>query len=206
MAKHPIHGYAPGRPFAEIFPVPVKRNRAPLNTDVGYDEGQIWIFEADNEAWILVSISAGLATWELITSGSSPSFASLAVTGAVTAGSVTANAGNIAASSAGSGLLLTPTVVTAGASPQVANGRVVVVTFSGVSIAAAATQTFVITNSAITGATTDIQYTMVGGTSGSALTIQSVTNSAGSSSIVVTNGTGATTSTANITFTGIVLN
>lgn len=132
---------------------------------------------------------------------------SIASTTTLTGGTgVTATTGNITASAAASGLVLNPTVVTAGASPQTANGRVVAVTFSGVSIAAAATQTFVITNSAVTGAGTQIHYSMVGATTGSALTIESVTNSAGSSSIVVTNGTGASTSTANLTFQGIVLN
>ncbi len=134
---------------------------------------------------------------------------SVASTTTLTGGTgVTATTGNLTASEAGSGLLLTPTVVAAGASPLVANGRVGQVTFSGVSIASGATQTFVITNSAITGSGTVILYGMTGATAGSALTIESVTNSAGSSSIVVTNGTSATmvTSTANITFTYLVLN
>lgn len=98
------------------------------------------------------------------------------------------------------------TVVTAAASPQTANGRIGSVTFSGVSIAAAATESFVINNASIAGATTPIQVSMVGATSGAALTIQSITNAVGSTTIVVTNGTGATTTTANITFTYQVLN
>lgn len=93
-----------------------------------------------------------------------------------------------------------------GASPQIANGRSFAVTFSGVSIAAGATQSFTITNSKIVSATTPVQISMVGATTGAALNIQSVTNSAGQSVIVVENGTGATTSTANITFTGTILN
>jgi hypothetical protein len=51
-----------------------------------------------------------------------------------------------------------------------------------------------------------LSITMVGATSGSALTIQSVANTGGQSVITVTNGTGATTTTANITFTYLVLN
>ena len=42
---------------------------------------------------------------------------------------------------------------------------------------------------------------MSGMTQGSALTIQSIVNAAGQSTITVTNGTGATTSTANLTLT-----
>jgi hypothetical protein len=78
------------------------------------------------------------------------------------------------------------------------------VTFTGVSIAAAATQTFVINNSAVN---TQALISMIGATTGAALNIQSVTYSAGVSiTIVVENGTGASTSTANITFTGLCLN
>jgi len=75
-----------------------------------------------------------------------------------------------------------------------------------VSIAAAADLTLTITNSAITGSTTQVIYSMSGATTGSALSIKSVTNSAGSSAIVVTNGTGATTTTANIVMNFIVIN
>lgn len=106
-----------------------------------------------------------------------------------------------------SGINTAPIVVAAGASPQTANGRSGQVTFSGVSIAAGATQSFVIANTAIAAIGTVILYGMVGATAGAALTIASVTNIAGTSStIVVTNGTGATTTTANITFTFLVLN
>lgn len=151
-----------------------------------------------------------IASTTTISAGTSLS-AATTVTGGTgviaTTGNVTATAGNITVPSVGSGLVLTPTVVTAGASPQVANGRVGSVTFSGVSIVAASTQTFTITNSSITGAGTLLLISMVGATTGSALTIQSIVNSAGSTAITVTNGTGsATPSVANITFTYEVLN
>lgn len=99
-----------------------------------------------------------------------------------------------------------PLIVAAAASPQVVNARSGQVTFSGVSIAAGATQSFVISNTSVPAASSAILYTMSGATSGSALSIQSVTNVANTSStIVVTNGTGATTSIANITFTFLIL-
>lgn len=105
------------------------------------------------------------------------------------------------------GINTAPVVVTAGASPRTANGRSGQVTFSGVSIAAGATQSFVIENTAIAAIGTVILYSMTGATAGAALNIDSVTNvAATSSTIVVSNGTGATTSTANITFTFLVLN
>jgi len=105
------------------------------------------------------------------------------------------------------GINTNPTIVAAGASPRTANSRSGQVTFSGVSIAAGATQSFVINNTAIPAVGSVILYTLVGATSGAALTIQSVTNVAGvSSTIVVQNGTGATTTIANITFTFLILN
>jgi hypothetical protein len=129
------------------------------------------------------------------------------VFGLLTAGSgITATTGNLSLLGVGSGLVLTPTVVAAGASPQTANGRVGVVTFSSVSIAAGATQAFTISNTAITGSGTQLLLSMVGATSGAALNIQSVANTASQTVITVENGTGATTSIANITFTYIVLN
>lgn len=105
------------------------------------------------------------------------------------------------------GINTAPVVVAAAASPQAANGRSGQVTFSGVSIAAGATQSFVITNTSIAAIGTVILYSLVGATTGAALTIQSVTNVANTSStIVVQNGTGASTTTANITFTFLILN
>lgn len=96
-------------------------------------------------------------------------------------------------------------VLASGATPQTANGRAISVTFTGVSIAAGAVQAFVIANSAIAVGTL-LDITMVGATTGSALSIQSVVNIAGQSTITVTNGTGATTTTANITFTILLIN
>ena len=102
----------------------------------------------------------------------------------------------------GGGIKLAPVIVAAGASPLTANGRFSQVTFSGVSIASGATQTFVINNSVVTGAATVIDLKWFGATAGSGLSIVSITPSAGSISIVMTNATSATmvTSAANITF------
>jgi hypothetical protein len=120
-----------------------------------------------------------------------------------TTGNVTASAGNLVAVGTGNGVVV-PVSTASGATPQTANARAFAVTFSGVSIAAAATQSFVINNTAVN---TQALISMAGATTGAALNIQSITYSAGTSiTIVVENGTGATTSTANITFTGICLN
>ena len=121
-------------------------------------------------------------------------------------GDQTVTGGNLVIATAGQGVVFPVTAVGPGASPQISNARAGSVTFSGVSIAAGATQTFTITNSTITGATTRVLYAHTGATAGAALTMVSQTNSAGSSAVVITNGTGATTTTANITFDYIVLN
>lgn len=96
------------------------------------------------------------------------------------------------------GIQVTPTVVTAGASPQVCSNRHGSVIFSGVSIAAAATQVFTITNTLVT-ASSHIMAVIYGATTGSAPVIQSISPGAGTFNVTVMNGTGLTTTTANIT-------
>ncbi len=104
------------------------------------------------------------------------------------------------------GILVTPTDTAAGASPRTASNRHFKVEFSGVSIAANADQTLTITNTIITGATTDIMYSWSGTTTGSAVSLKSVVPGAGTVAFTFTNGVGATTTTANIVITGWVMN
>ena len=124
-----------------------------------------------------------------------------------TAGAITATNGNFVASTAGTGVSL-PIATGSGAAggTVTCNGRQGAVTFTGPSIAAGAVQTLTMGNTAITGSGTVIIYSLVGVTTGAALTIQSVTNSAGQSAVVVANGAAVTTSTASITLNFIVLN
>lgn len=102
-------------------------------------------------------------------------------------------------------LLTSAATVVAGASPRVSNTRIGQVIFSGVSIAASASQSFVVTNSLVASAATVISAQIYGATDGSALNIKSVTAAAGSFTIVLNNGAGATTDIANLTVTFIVL-
>jgi hypothetical protein len=209
--------------------------RAPTTQDI-YPAGTKWQNNAVNPAVIYITTGSGLwysiagagasltsltvngpttltGTTNINTTGAAATSIGTGGTGVVNIGNATGGtvvtgpesvSGILTASS---GLNTAPVVVTAGASPQTANGRSGQVTFSGVSIAAGATQSFVINNTSIAAIGTVILYSMVGATTGAALNIQSVTNVAGTSStIVVENGTGATTSTANITFTFLVLN
>jgi hypothetical protein len=124
-----------------------------------------------------------------------------------TLGAVTATNGNLVASTAGTGLLLNSGAATgAAASPVVLNARSGQVVFTSVSIAAAADLTLTITNSAITASTTQVICDVSGATTGAALSVKSKTSSTGSLALVITNGTGATTTTADITVTFLVVN
>lgn len=160
----------------ENVEIPILQNRAPTAQDT--QKG----FFPIGKRWINETLNTEYVLTSYSTSGG-PLTAVWGVGGTASAGTATG----------------------AAASPVVLNGRAGQVTFSSVSIAAAADLTLTITNSAIT-STSQILYSMSGATTGSALTIKSVTNTAGSSAIVVTNGTGATTSTANIVLTFLVIN
>jgi len=156
----------------------------------------------------ITSTGAGSTiTFSLPSAVIAPGSVAATTTLTATLGAITATNGNFVGSTAGSGLLFnSPAASGVAASPVVVNGRSGQATFTTVSIAAAADLTLTITNSAITGATTQVIYSMSGATTGAALSIKSVTNTAGSSAIVVTNGTGATTSTADIVMNFIVIN
>lgn len=124
-----------------------------------------------------------------------------------TTGNITSSAGNLVTVAAASGLVLVPTIGSGAAGGTVnCNGRVGSVTFTGPSIAAGATQSLVVGNTSVTGSGTVILYSMRGATTGAAICIQNVTNAANQSTIVVENGTGATTQTGDLTFDFIVLN
>jgi hypothetical protein len=148
--------------------------------------------------------------------GADPAFtASPSVTGSITAGTtvtatlgnVTATNGNFVGSTAGTGLLFNANSASGVASgPVVLNSRAGRVTFTSVSIAAAADLTLTMTNSAITSSATQVICSMSGATTGSALSIKSKTAGSGTIAIVVTNGTGASTTTADIEIEFLVVN
>jgi hypothetical protein len=130
-----------------------------------------------------------------------------ATTITATLGNITATAGNFVSSTAGDGLMFNATTASGAASgPVVLNSRAGKVTFTGVSIAAAADLTLTMTNSAITSSSTQIIYSLAGATTGSALSVKSVTPGSGTVAFVITNGTGATTTTADISITFLIVN
>lgn len=122
-----------------------------------------------------------------------------------TTGNVTATSGNFVSSTLGDGILLNSGTAS-GTTAATLNGRVGQITITTPSIAAGSQFTFTITNSSVTASTTQVGYWLTGGTNGAALTIQSVTNSASQSVVVLNNGTGATANTASLVLTFLVLN
>jgi hypothetical protein len=154
---------------------------------------------------ITVITTAGVATVSLPSAITTPGSLTTTTTLTATLGNITATNGNFVATTSGTGLVLTP-VTGSGTTTATANGRSGQVTITTPSIAAGATFTMTITNSAVTANTTDVLYSLVGGTTGAALTIQSVTNSSSTSAVVIQNGTGATTNTASLILTFLVLN
>jgi hypothetical protein len=167
----------------------------------------------------VVGSLADVATGQALMSGGvgvipaytgSPSFSG-SVTGATTItstlGNITATNGNFVGSTAGTGLQFNANTASGAASgPVVLNSRAGRVVFTSVSIAAAADLTLTMTNSAITSSSTQVIYSMNGATTGSALSVKSVTPGSGTIAFVITNGTGATTTTADIGINFLVVN
>lgn len=136
-----------------------------------------------------------------------------AVTGSLTAsttltatsGAITATNGNFTCTAVSTGLIFNPGA-TSGTTTATLNARVGQITITTPSIAAGATAAMTITNNQITGSTTQCIYSLTGGTTGAALTIQSYANTASQSVVTIQNGTGATTNTASLILDFIVLN
>jgi hypothetical protein len=63
--------YGIGKPFEDIFPVPVQSTRVPTTADKGYDVGQVWINTSTDQSWFLTSVTSGSATWALASPGAS---------------------------------------------------------------------------------------------------------------------------------------
>lgn len=138
----------------------------------------------------------------------SPSFSgsvTAATTLTATSGNITATAGNFVSTAAGNGIVLNSGTAS-GTTAATLNGRSGQVTITTPSIAAGATFTFTITNSSVTASTTQVLYGLTGGTTGSAITIQSVTNSASSSVVVLQNASAVTANTGSLVLTFLVLN
>ena len=64
--------YGLNNPLQDVFPVPVKAQRAPNATDArNYEIGQIWVDQTTSQIYGLASVSGGSATWSILGPGSS---------------------------------------------------------------------------------------------------------------------------------------
>ena len=169
------------------------------------------IDNSDSDNFVL-SASGALGTSNVATftsAGALTTTTSVTATTSITAtlGNITATNGNFVGSTAGTGVSFNVVTASGAASGTVnCNGRVGQVTFTSVSIAAAADLTLTMGNTSIAGASTVLLWSMKGATTGSALSVKSTTPSANQYIWVITNGTGATTTTADLVFNFMVLN
>jgi len=106
MAKDTIgkrQAYGLGTPLQGMHPLPIVADRAPLTSDKSYPIGQVWINQPLDDAFILTSVAANLAHWDVITSatpGSAP-ISRFIVAADGTAGYTTIQAAITAATAAG---------------------------------------------------------------------------------------------------------
>lgn len=161
--------------------------------------GDLLLATAANTIGSLADVAVG----QLLASGGVgvvPAYtASPSITGNMTA------ATGFVATTAGAGITLN-SGTTSGTTTATLNGRSGQITITTPTINAGSTFTFTITNSSVTGSSTQILYGLTGGTTGSAITIQSVTNSANTSVVVVQNASAVTNSTGSLVLTFLVLN
>lgn len=59
------------RAFEDVFPVPIKATRAPTASDTKFPIGQLWVRTDTGQAWHLVTLASGSATWALSSPGAS---------------------------------------------------------------------------------------------------------------------------------------
>jgi len=71
MAKR-TKSYGLNNPLQDVFPVPVRAQRAPTSTDAKfYEVGQIWVDQTTSQIYGLANVSGGSATWSILGPGSS---------------------------------------------------------------------------------------------------------------------------------------
>ena len=218
--------YGLGQGIWSVLPPPLALENAPNANQTNYEIGQVaytpplaptafymyagagnWVEFATSSGSILgvlgstnqitSTLAAGVATLSIPTTFIAPG--TIAATTTVTAPT------GFVSTTAGAGIKLN-SGATAGTTTATLNGRSGQVTITTPTINAGATFTMTITNSAITASTTQVLYALTGGTTGSAITIQSVTNSAGQSVVVVQNASAVTNSTGSLVLTFLVLN
>ncbi len=99
-------GYGLSEALPNLAPRPIQAKRAPVASDTGYLPGTLWVNLLTSSVYVLASIAAGVATWQLLqVGGGAGVFASLVVTpGPVSlTGTTTINTSGAANTSIGTG-------------------------------------------------------------------------------------------------------
>lgn len=69
--KRTTSGYGIETPLPDIFPTPIKAQRAPTAADTGYPIGQMWVDQPSDDVYVLTTVTAGAATWAISSTGTS---------------------------------------------------------------------------------------------------------------------------------------
>jgi hypothetical protein len=80
MANNTAYSFQQG-PLAALAPYPKKAKRVPTTADKLYPVGQLWVNELTNIAYILTSVVNNSATWQTVSTASSPFNAITVTTG-----------------------------------------------------------------------------------------------------------------------------
>ena len=63
--------YGLDNPLQDVFPQPIVASRAPATGDKNYPIGQVWVNKALDQVYFLTKVAAGVATWNLTSTGTS---------------------------------------------------------------------------------------------------------------------------------------
>lgn len=66
QSSNNLYGFP--QPLTQVFPAPIRAQRAPTTADISYPIGQLWVDEAGDDYYGLVDVTAGVATWNVLAS------------------------------------------------------------------------------------------------------------------------------------------
>jgi hypothetical protein len=71
VSKKKNRAYGLGSPLQDVFPEPVKAQRAPTTSDLGYEIGQMWVDQVSGQIYGLASVASNSAVWSVLGPGAS---------------------------------------------------------------------------------------------------------------------------------------
>lgn len=66
VSKKKNRAYGLGSPLQDVFPEPVKAQRAPTTSDLGYEIGQMWVDQVSGQIYGLASVASNSAVWSVL--------------------------------------------------------------------------------------------------------------------------------------------